>query len=42
MSDEIWIAAYLIAISKGCPPRDARDMAYQAVEDYEEFMRDSE
>ena len=40
-STEIWVVAYMIAIGRGDEPSVAREKAYQAIEDYENFRRDT-
>lgn len=40
-STDIWQAAYLIALARGCTSPDAKDIANQAVEDWEEFEHDT-
>lgn len=40
-SKEIWLTTYFLAIARGDSSEDARDKAYQAVDDWEEFEADS-
>ncbi len=40
-SKDIWQLSYLIALARGCSPPNAKDIANQAVEDWEEFEQDT-
>ena len=38
---EIWQLAYLIALARGCTPSDAKYIANEAVEHWEDFEHDT-
>ncbi len=40
-STDVWQVAYMIALFRGCSPANAKDIANRAVEDWEEFERDT-
>ncbi len=40
-SADIWQCAYLIALARGLSPPNAKDIANQAVEDWEAFEKDT-
>lgn len=39
--EEVWLITYLVVIGRGSNHSDAKDAAYQAIEDYEEFVKDT-